>query len=64
MEQPTIVTTLNDPGRGVVYHVRAYRTLTRNELLQCVAMYLRSKKNKQPKKGTVVTIISLLGFDE
>lgn len=64
MEQPTIVNTLNDPTRGVVYHVRAYRTLTRNELLQSVALYLRSKKNKHPKKGTVVTIISIIGFNE
>lgn len=64
MDLPTVVNPVNDPARGVVYHVRAYRSLSRSEMLAAVAQYLRSKKNKHPKKGTVVTIISLIGFDE
>ena len=63
METPSVANELNDPGAGVKYRVMAYRALTRQELLHSVALYLRQVKGKKLKRGTVVTIISIIGFD-
>lgn len=39
MEMPNIQNTLRDLGRGITYHVMAYRRLSRTELMQAVAMH-------------------------
>ncbi len=43
--------------------VLAYRELTREELLAAVRTYL-TRLGKKPKKGTLVTIISVVGRAE
>jgi hypothetical protein len=63
MEAPNVRNVLNDPTNKVKYHVMAYRSLTRAELLHSVAQYLRSAK-KKPKANTLVTIITIIGFDQ
>ncbi|WP_119157444.1 hypothetical protein [Caldimonas tepidiphila] len=63
MEMPSVRTSLRDPANEVTYHVDAYRQLTRQELLMAVAMYQRQVK-KKPKRGTAVTIKSLIGLGE
>jgi len=64
MQQPNIRTSLHDPNTDVTYHVIAYRTLSRHELLQSVAAYLSQKKRKKPKPGSSVTIITIIGFND
>ena len=63
MEMPTVVNELNDPANGVTYRVMAYRPLSKQELMQSAALYLRQKKGKKPKRGSLVTIISIIGAD-
>ena len=63
IETPTVVNELNDPTAQVKYRVMAYRALSRQELLQSVAMYLHQRKGKKPKRGTLVTIQTIIGFD-
>lgn len=63
MDAPNIANELNDPANGVKYRVMAYRALSKQELMQAAAMYLRQKKGKKPKRGSLVTIISIIGFD-
>lgn len=60
MELPPIRTTLNDPKRGVKYHLYAYREVTRDELIMAVRMFNANRGNKKPKKGEEFIIISTL----
>lgn len=62
MKLPEFVNELNDPKNQVKYRVTAYRALTRQELLQSVAVYLRSKAGK-PKRGSTVELTSIIGYD-
>jgi hypothetical protein len=64
MQQPNVRSTLNDPNTGVTYHVMAYRPLTRGELIQSVRAYLSQKKVKKSKLGAVITILTIIGYDE
>lgn len=63
METPQVVNELNDPTAVVKYRVIAYRTLTKQELIQAVVLYLRQHKGRKPKRGSVITIVSIIGFD-
>lgn len=62
MEQPTIKSAIRDAERDITYIVLAYRTLSRSELVMAVRVFLQQNR-KHPKKGSVVTIHSLIGFD-
>lgn len=46
---------------NVVFAIMAYRRLTLYEINHAVAMYLKQHKNRLPRPGTTVTIISMLG---
>jgi len=59
MKSPDIVTTLKDQERGITYHVVAFRALSRQELLTAVRYYLSTVK-KNPKRGTVIRIITVI----
>lgn len=48
-------------GINVVFAIMAYRRLTAKEITFAVALYLRQHKNRWPKPGTTVTILSQLG---
>lgn len=63
MEAPSVCNELRDSKRKVVYRILAYRRTTRDEMLFAVAQYLRQSNGKQPKSGSVITIITTLGFD-
>ncbi|MBI4997834.1 MAG: hypothetical protein HZC22_13270 [Rhodocyclales bacterium] len=63
MKQPTARTSMNDPRRGVTYHVVAYRSLTRAEMIDCISAYLSQKNHPKPKRGQAVTIITSIGHD-
>lgn len=62
MQAPNIKNTLIDPERNITYHVMAYRKLSERELLQAVR-YSVSQLKRKPKKGSVNTIITVIGFD-
>lgn len=64
MEMPKVRNVLNDERAGVRYEVLAYRRLTEGELLTAVRFFLSQRKAKRPKRGTVVTIVSIIGHDE
>lgn len=61
MELPSVVSTLKDSENDVTYNVRAYRRLSRQELLQSVGLFLGQRKGKKPKRGTIITIVTVIG---
>ena len=60
MPMPTVRTTLVDPHNNNVYHVMAYRPLSRPELLTNVQMFVSGLRRK-PKKGKAYTILTIIG---
>lgn len=59
---PTVRTTLNDQENKVQYHVMAYRELNKAELIFAVRTYLGTKGRKKQKRGTEVTIVTVIGL--
>lgn len=52
MQPPDVVTSMRDRARGNLFHVYAYRPLTREEVLSAIAMFYGQKGNKKYlKKG-------------
>ena len=58
------VETLGEDTNGVRFRFLAYRVLTRPEMLAALRVYWQNHKGKKPKRGSVVTIVSIIGFDE
>ena len=63
MEMPNVENVLSDPSNKVTYRVLAYRALSRQELLQAVALHIRQARGKKPKPGSTITIVSIAGFN-
>jgi hypothetical protein len=61
MQMPNVENLAKDSAAGITYRVLAYRALTRTELLQAVAAYKRQAGARKPKRGTTVTIVSVIG---
>jgi len=63
MKPPDVITTIRDPKSGMTYHVKAYRKLSREELILAIRHYHASKK---PKKRNIktVTIKTIIGYNE
>ncbi len=65
MEMPNVRSTLIDSESNVTYHVMAYRSLTREEMVLSVRQYWAQKKrSRKIKPGTEITIISIIGHNE
>lgn len=62
MDIPNVSNPIQDSQRDVIYEILAYRTLTRAERVMSVRHYL-SQQKKKPKRGTKVTIVSIIGYD-
>ena len=62
MNMPNVSDPIEDSQAGVIYDILAYRTLTRAERVMSVRHYL-SQQKREAKRGTKVTIISIIGFD-
>lgn len=63
MTEPAVKTILDDrKNSGVIYCILAYRPVTKAEVVQTVRVYLSS--HKPPKRGSTITIRSLIGYDE
>jgi hypothetical protein len=63
MNMPNVSNPIRDSQRGVVYDILAYRTLSRAERVTAVHYHL-SQTKKKPKRGTNVTIVSIIGYNE
>lgn len=61
MEQPHVRNVLIDSGSNITYEVMAYRSLTREEIFQAVAVY-KSQKGKKPKKNATIRIMTIIGL--
>lgn len=61
METPNISTKILDPVDNVTYDVRAYRALTRDELVLAVRTH-RQRVKRKPKKGSTIVIVTIIGF--
>lgn len=62
MEMPSVKHVMRDDARNIEYVVLAYRTLTRDEVIQAIAMARRSKKAL--KKNSRIEIISTHGIED
>ena len=57
---PDVDNVIADPARDITYVVKAYRRLTREEMVAAVrAFHLKNRKKLKP--GQTVTIVSLIG---
>ena len=63
MRQPDVRTSMTDPREGITYHVIAYRSLTRAEVIGCIRAYLNQKRRPKPKRGQDITIVTIIGHD-
>lgn len=63
MQSPNVATQARDSTNNITYTVMAYRKLTPAECTTAVRTYLAQAK-KKPKRGSAVTIISIIGFDD
>lgn len=61
---PQVENVYNDQTRGVRYEVLSYRPLTEGELILAVRMYLSQTRTKRQKRGTVVQITSIIGYND
>ena len=64
MDGPSIRNTLRIPKHNMTYHVMAYRTLTRKELLESVAQFLaqpKIRRRKTPLRNQTITILTVHG---
>ena len=63
MQLPHVRNTARDEQSDVTYHVMAYRKLSESELVHAVRYY-QARNRRKPKRGSAVTIVSLIGSDE
>lgn len=64
MEMPDVKTVATDEQAGVRYEVMAYRKMTDNEMIFAIRMYHSQRRKKKLKKGTLITIMSIIGHNE
>ena len=61
MQMPTVPTEIKDEDWNFTFRVLAYRKLTREEMLQALAMWRGQSKRNKPKKNQIVEITSIIG---
>lgn len=64
MQGPNINNIIKDEENDVTYEIMAYRRLSKGEMVDAVRFYQSQKKTKKPKKGSTITIITIIGFNE
>lgn len=64
MEQPKVSNPIRDEERDITYNVVAYRKLSQEETVLAVRHYLAGKKSKKPKKGSTITILTIIGYND
>lgn len=64
MRTPGIMSTIIDPEKNITYKIMAYRELSKSEMVQAVQFYNQQKGSKKTKKGSTVTIHSIIGLGE
>lgn len=61
---PNVKNIYHDPTRGVRYEVFSFRPLTKRELVFAVRFYLSQRCAKRLKRGMVVQILSVTGYND
>lgn len=61
MEQPNVSSKIRDEERDITYDVRAYRALSREELVETVRHH-RARAKRKDKRGDTVVILTIIGF--
>ncbi len=64
IQTPKVRNIYHDQTHGVRYEVLSYRPLTKGELILAVRMYLAQAKAKRLKRGAVIQITSIIGYNE
>ena len=64
MEKPSLVSTILDKERNIRFNILAYRKLTRAEMIETVShFYSQKKQPKKLKRGSTITIVTIIGYD-
>ena len=61
MKDPAIVSTIKDEQRNITYHVYAYRSLTRDEMITEVKAFINQRHRPKLKDGQIVIIKTIIG---
>lgn len=64
MKAPDVRNPINDSEADITYNVMAYRKLSRAEIVQAVSFYTAQRGRKKLKRGTTVTILTIIGANE
>jgi hypothetical protein len=62
MQRPSVHNERLDKENQVVYDVVAYRELREAEIVMAIRAYLSRRPKRRPKRGTRVTIVTIIGF--
>jgi hypothetical protein len=63
MQMPNVKNTIVDSENETTYDVIAYRTLTREELVLSVRHYWLQKKKSKVRRGSTITIVTIIGHN-
>ena len=64
METPNVISTIVDKEKNIRFDIIAYRKLTRTEMIQAVSeFYSQKKKPKKLKSGSIIKIVTIIGYD-
>ncbi len=64
MKMPDVVTSIRDEANNYTYNVLAYRTLSRQEMLQAISHFKsqpKMRRKKRPLRNGSVTIVTIHG---
>lgn len=64
MQMPDVKNTIVDPEKKVTYHIMAYRQLTREEMVLSVRQFLSQKRTSRVRRGSTITIVSIIGHSD
>lgn len=65
MQLPNIRSTIKDPDSDVIFHVIAYRALSKAEMIEQVREFMSSnKRRRQIKPGQTIKIFTIIGHDQ
>ena len=64
MEMPTVITQTKDPKNNFTFKVRAYRTLTPQEMRQAFYFWNQQRDRRYSVRNKTVEVTSIIGHDE
>jgi hypothetical protein len=64
MQLPSVDNLVKDLQRGITYNICAYRTLSWEERMRAVQVFMQQQGMNQPRQGAVVKIFSVIGLND